>query len=93
MFLLLETGAELPGVGVEGEVVIASHAGVALLEAADRLGDLVGAFEPAGGDPPGEFVEIGEQAAFVFGADGAVFVAALLAASRAQRWCLRHGGS
>ena len=81
-FVFLEGGAELSGVGVDGEFVVAGDTGVAFLEPADRLGNLFGSFELAGGDPPVKFFEVGEQSALLFGADRAVFVAALLAAAQ-----------
>jgi hypothetical protein len=63
--------------GSTSEFVVTGDTGIALLEPANRLGDLFGAFELPGADPPTELVEIGEQAALLFDADGAVLVAAL----------------
>jgi hypothetical protein len=92
MLVFLEGGAELSGLGVDGKLVIAGDARGAFLEAANRLGDLFGSFEPAGADPPSELVAIGEQTRFRRGVDGAVFVGALFAAAQ-DIGCRRRSGS
>ena len=81
-FVFLEGGAELSGLGVDGKFVVAGDTRVAFLEPANRLGDLFGSFELAGGDPLASLSRSASRRVFLFGADGAVFVAALCAAAQ-----------
>ena len=64
---------------VISEIEIAGRAGVALLQSSDRLVDLGGVDEPSVGDALRELVDIGAQALFVLGANGAIFGDALFA--------------
>jgi hypothetical protein len=76
-----EVGAQSRSLGIMGEVEVSGDAGIAFLEPADGLVDLVGLDDPAPGDALGELVEIGAQAALLLGADGAILGDALLGAA------------
>lgn len=75
---------------VISEVEIAGGARVALLQSSDRLVDLGDVDEPSVGDALRELVDIGAQALFVLGANGAIFGDALFAP--AEHVGLRVGG-
>src|SRR5439155_23128095 len=59
--------------GVVGDLVVAGHAGVALLEPADGLLDLGLGLEPPGRDARLQLLQIRQEAAFVCVADRPIF--------------------
>src|SRR5208283_4057558 len=81
MFGGIELADEGCGLRVVGDVEVAGDAGIALLQSSDRLIDLGGLDELSVSDASRQLVDVGAQAAFLLGADGAVLGDALLAAA------------
>src|SRR2546428_12327094 len=79
VFVGIELRNEGCGLRAMGELVVAGDAGVALLQSSDRLVDLIGLDELFIGDASREFFDIGQQARFLFCADGAIFADSLVA--------------
>src|SRR5215468_12017473 len=79
VFVGVEFGAERAIWFIITKLVIAGDTGVALLQAPDRLVDLGNLDELSVGDAFCKLVDIGAQAPFLLGTDGAIFGDALLA--------------
>jgi hypothetical protein len=81
MFVGVEFGAERAILLIITKLVIAGDTGVSLHQAPDRLVDLGDLDELSVGDAFCKLVDIGAQAPFLLGTDGAIFGDALLAAA------------
>jgi len=70
------------GLRIMGEAEVAGDAGIAFLQSSDRLVDLCGLDKLSLGDTSRQPIDVGAQAVFLLGADGAVLGDALLAAAQ-----------
>src|SRR5208337_3573417 len=82
MFGGIELADEGCGLRVVDDAEVAGDAGIALLQSSDRLIDLGGLDELSVSDASRQLVDVGAQAAFLLGADGALLGDALLAAAQ-----------